>query len=585
MSNSFLQRNAVKVMALAALSLTACVDNDYDLAKDIDMTVEVGGDLTFPTSNTANYTVAQIMDLGENSSIVPYGSSYGLKSGDYVLVQDGTATKTSVKIPLQTVNYTNCAATDANIPAINSNYAFPISNIVNEIHLEDNSIDKSVRSLSYAYTDITFNFTLKVTAPNVSSGTITIKSGTSIAFPAGWTVEPTSSAAQVFCKADGNRILFTADKQTALNGTLSIPIKITGIKLSGLATGQGLYEPGKFRLDTKIVTQGSAVFKSTAIPTGQTEMLNFLVSPSISNAKILKVDGTVSPDVTIKPSTFSISGIPDWLSGTKNNLDLSNPQIQLVINNTSPVEYTINASITAYDNKNQPHKIYIGQDHGTDAIVVHGNTTSSICLSRTGAGYMTGNKVQQVAVPQLAEIIETVPKKIVLDDVTVKASDKEYTFELGSNYDFDIKYKVVAPLAFGRDLKLSYSSWDKGWGTDLDKYNFKQAIVTVEVESTVPLDMIPTVQAIDAQTKVLENIKTEVIGYVKAGSLGQKIKSRLSINLTSTGKNIGNLDGVLFSFTASCPEKYVGVALNKDQEVRFTNIRVRLIDGVTVDLN
>ena len=82
--------------------LTACVDHDYDLSKDIDLTVTLGGnELTLPTSSTDVYTMAQILDLDpENSSIKPVETQgqYGLNKGDYVLTQTGDPSESTVSI-------------------------------------------------------------------------------------------------------------------------------------------------------------------------------------------------------------------------------------------------------------------------------------------------------------------------------------------------------------------------------------------------------------------------------------------------------------------------------------------------------
>ena len=57
------------------------------------------------------------------------------------------------------------------------------------------------------------------------------------------------------------------------------------------------------------------------------------------------------------------------------------------------------------------------------------------------------------------------------------------------------------------------------------------------------------------------------------------------MTLRSNAKNIGNLDGIRFTFTATCPEQYAGIALNEAQRVRFTDIKVKLKGGIGVDLN
>lgn len=571
-------------MALAALALTGCVDNDYDLSKDIDMNVQVGGDLTFPTSNTDKYTMAQIMDLDANSSIVPEGDAYGLSAGDYVLVQDGNATNSTVSIPMQVVYDTQCSSTQNVVPVVNSNAVFTITDIENRFHLEDNNIDKSLRTISYANTDIDLNFNIQATSSAIGSGTLTLKPGFCIAFPTGWTAAPGNAEAAAYAKADGNKIVFTADKSLSINNNMTLPIKITGISLKNLAEGQGLYEPGKFRLEDKIITGGPATFTSSAMTAGQSANMVMTLTPVIPSAKILKVTGSVSPEVTIAESSFEISGTPDFLLNTENNLDIVNPQIQLTISNSSPVDFNISGCLTAYDDNNQAHKVYVGKQHGTAAIVVNGNGTSKICLSRTGAGHMDGN-VQQIAVPQMAELIECVPNRIVLSDVEVEANDQEYTFNLGCDYNFDVKYKAVVPLAFGKDLKFVYSTEDNGWDEDLDKYSFNEAVITVDIENSIPLDMVPAVEALNTNGNVINDVTADVTGVVKAGTVGNKTNSQLTVTLRSDAQNIGNLDGIKFTFTATCPDQYVGVALNKDQEVRFTNIKVKLIGGVGVDLN
>lgn len=587
MINPFSQSHTAKVLALAALVLTGCVDNDYDLTKDIDMTVQVGGDFTFPSSTTENYTLAQIMDLKPTSSIKPYGEAYGMKPGDYVLIQQGNDINSSFNIPVQNISAINCESSTISVPVPNiGNTAvdFTINSLVNDFSLAENNIDKSVRSLSYAQTDILFNLTVSMATASGKTGTMTINPGFTIDFPAGWLVEPGSTDAAKYCKSNGTKIVFTAPKSIGNNGKLTIPVRVTGVKLSGLASGQGLYAPGKLRLDAHITSSGTASFKSSAIPAGQTENISLTVSPAIASAKILAVTGCVDPDIEISATTINIQGIPEYLSYPNNNLDLTNPQIQLVIKNTSPIDYNISGRLTAIDQKGLSHTIYVGQQYGTSALIAKANATSNICLSRTGSGHMAGN-VQQIALPNLSELIESVPQRIVIDEVSVKTSDNEFTVTLGEDYRLDIKHTIVAPLAFGKDLRFTYITHDKGWNEDLSKYSFKEALVTVDVENTVPVDMVAEVNALDKNGNVIKDVTAEVSGTVKAGCIGQKIKSQLSVTLRSESKNIGNLDGIQFVFTATSSDRYVGTALNQEQEMRFTNIKVKLLGGIGIDLN
>lgn len=97
-----IKRHLSRVMAvsLIATGATSCVDHDYDLTEDIDLTLQLGGEsLTVPTSSTDVITLSQILDLKEDSSIktIETSGEYGLEKGDYALIQEGTSTPVELR--------------------------------------------------------------------------------------------------------------------------------------------------------------------------------------------------------------------------------------------------------------------------------------------------------------------------------------------------------------------------------------------------------------------------------------------------------------------------------------------------------
>lgn len=73
------------LLIVSSLGFTACVDNDYDLSKDIDMTVTIGGEnLSIPGSNTDLITMDKILDLDPGSDVKTDAN------GDYALMMDGS---------------------------------------------------------------------------------------------------------------------------------------------------------------------------------------------------------------------------------------------------------------------------------------------------------------------------------------------------------------------------------------------------------------------------------------------------------------------------------------------------------------
>lgn len=573
---------------LMACSTTSCVDNDYDLTKDIDLTINVGGDLSVPASSTDKYSMAQILDLDNNSPIKPDGQLYGYADGDYVLVQSGNSTNSSVTIPRQQLSDVECnsALTSVQFTGIGSSSEIDIQvdRIVNPITVEENNVDRSIVSISHAVSDIKVNFDITPAKIGNLSGTASFKPGFTVTFPAGWDIDITDPQAVANFRVDGNKVTFIRTVSTSLGSSVRLPIVIKGIDLTTVPDGQGLYAPGKFRLNDNIVSSGPIGIVVGALPLGQQATATFEITPSVPEAEILQVTGSLNPEIEIAESSFRITDVPAFLREPGNNLDITDPQIRLTVSNQSPVEININGRIVATDENGDQKSVWIGSDHGTAPIVIAGNATTEICLSRTGTNVPAG--AVSVVVPGLGDLISTIPDRIAIDDIDAKVpAGKEYTFVLGSTYDVGVDYQAIVPLAFGTDLAFSYSTDETDWNEDLDKYSFKDAIVTFSVENTIPLDMVPQVMALDKNGREMTDIVATVEGVVKAGTIPAPVATDLKVRLSSTAANLGQLDGVRLTFKATCPDSMSGIPLNEAQALRFTDIRIKILGGVNVNLN
>ena len=71
MANKFFKVNTLQgLLIMSLLGITACVDDAYDLSKDVDMTITVGGEnLSIPGSNTDLITLEKIFDLAPESDV------------------------------------------------------------------------------------------------------------------------------------------------------------------------------------------------------------------------------------------------------------------------------------------------------------------------------------------------------------------------------------------------------------------------------------------------------------------------------------------------------------------------------------
>lgn len=591
---TFLHRLTMQGVLLAGITvaMTSCVDHDYDLSKDVDLTIAVGGDLGLPSSSTENYTLGQILDLSPTSSIRPDGAQYGLSDGDYVLVQEGTRTSSTVNIPRQSITDVNCTPTTLTFPVMKPAGTDRIDldnglNISTRIAFSDNNIDPAVVAISSAETNVKVNLALSMTSTG-AVGSVILRNGFTIEFPQACTLKAGDEALDQVCTVSGNKIVFKTDYAIRINAQFSLPVVISNIDMTKLPQGQGLYAQGHFKFDNSITYSGPVSVDVSGMPENQTANITLTVSPSIPVAELLSVTGKVNPQINVSPSSFAISDIPDFLREPGNNLDIENPQIYLTVRNTSNCEINLNACLTATADNGKTTQVWLGKDHGTAAITVHPYSSvtdgvTRICLSATGQGNAAADEF--VAVPGLPGLIETIPHTITLDNIDVKVSqDRDVTFELGT-YSFDVDYKVVVPLAFGSELEFNYTTDEAGWDEDLSKYSFKQVVATISVLNTTPLDMTPEVTPIDRQGNPVSDITATVEGVALAGSLASPKESQLVVNIVSNARNIGNLDGIRFRFHATCGNSTVGVALNEKQSLRFTEIKLKLKGGVGIDLN
>lgn len=577
------------LVCLTGLSFSSCVDNDYDLSKDIDMNITVGGNITLPPSSTDRYTLAQILDLDNSSSIKPDGHLYGLAKDDYVLVQDGNVSPTTFSIAEVTISDVDSDNSNTELLFIGTGSATDqllatVQNLTNTIELSDDNVDPQIISVKEAEGDIDFSFRLHFQSTDGYNGNLTIKQGFTISFPKEWTIENHTTGDFTEFRAN-NVLTFTRDYVQTVGQSLDLKFKVTKIDVSTASEGQGIYAPGHFRLDGQIVSNGNVTMANGTLGAGRASLINVLTEPIVQDAVLTSFTGIVNPDIKIDPTSFVINDVPGFLKEPGNNLDIDNPSINLTIHNTSPAEAEINALLkSVFSNGEAPVEVWIGSEHGTDPIIVAGNSTTVLSLSRKGTGAPAGGV--NIKVPELGNLIASIPDRIEMSNIDAQVpQDKYYKFNLGRSYDFSVNYQVVVPLAFGKDLKFTYSTVDDGWDDDLEKYNFREILATVTVSNTAPLNMVPTVHGIDRHGNVLTDITAEVEGVVAAGTLSSPTESELKITIRSTGSNIGDLDGVELLFDATSDTRFVGTPLNAAQALKFTNIVLKLIGGIDIDLN
>lgn len=578
-------------ICVIASGLTGCVDHDYDLSEDIDLTIQLGGDnLTLPgTSSTDLLYLSQILDLDDESSIKPVRNEgdYGLSVGDYVLIQEGNSNSSTFDVSQVSINHINGNTSTQVLPEFyNVNGASSISKEVNyvvegAIHLSDNNVSTEIVSIESAETDVELILEVGYISPDYT-GTAYIEPGYTVTFDKCWTIEISDASTASFLEnVNPYTIRFKSRRAITPTQKQTVRLRMTKVNLNDVPAGQGLYAPGKFLLDNDVTSNGMISLDLSDLSIGERANLTIRTKIDVESAVIEKVRGIIDPKIEISETSFDINDIPEFLSDPKNKLDVSNPQINITISNTSPLAIGLSGKLTSYNKGNEIATVGVGADFGTAPITILGNRTTTFVISSKP---VTGAE-NNIIVPDLGTLIETIPDRISFHDANSHAIKEVADYTLGTTYSYNCDYEAVVPLAFGDALALYYTHEDDGWDSDLEKYNFNTAEVTVDVINTIPLTLKPSATALNINGNDMDNITATVEGSIEAGSTGTPNSSSVKIILRSTGKNMAGLDGIRLMLDASSDSRFKGMNLNEKQALKFENIRITIKGGILVDLN
>ena len=161
---------------------TSCIDNSYDLNRDIDMTISAGGEhLAIPVGYTEKITLDKIIELDE-------GDDLQIVDGEYHLLKKDNIDETNTSVKLVTVNESSNPIEPIRIISGNHDsdvYDILISNAESEgfINAEAHGVDKAVIEIGSLAADMPTTLTLKLKLSGEISTSL-VKVGTmTITFP------------------------------------------------------------------------------------------------------------------------------------------------------------------------------------------------------------------------------------------------------------------------------------------------------------------------------------------------------------------------------------------------------------------
>lgn len=562
---------------------TSCIDNSYDLNRDIDMTISAGGEhLAIPVGYTEKITLDKIIELDE-------GDDLQIVDGEYHLLKKDNIDETNTSVKLVTVNESSNPIEPIRIISGNHDsdvYDILISNAESEgfINAEAHGVNKAVIEIGSLAADMPTTLTLKLKLSGEISTSL-VKVGTmTITFPNFIQFEKENGL-------NGQTLTMT-DVQIEPYSGFTKELKINKY-VFGKEYGEGnrVDEENGDRIlkienqEIKIEMQGINV----TTPSGNGS-LNITPTITLAEMAVSEVYGTIQPDIDVKPTEVELNNLPDFLQDDEIRLDITNPVFSFNANNPLNTDVEMDGVLTGYKDGKVTKIVKIGSGNGGASITLKpsGDKQQTISIVRDEQTVVEANATK-VVVPNLNDIIETIPDHINVELKPAVKTEQYYTVNLGQDYTLNSAYDIDIPLSFGSNLKIVYEETLDNFDLDLEDVDIKKAVLSINAVNTIPLAMEiknDNVSALDANGNVIKDIDVTVEGTITESKDGKtEVSSALNVNLNETAEGaISKLDGLKLKITA-VPGQATDVQLLSTQWMQLKDMKLKIPNGIKVDLN
>lgn len=570
-------------MLSAAVSVTSCLNEDYDLTKDIDTNISIDGDISAPLGNSEFILVDDFLNLGNDAADVLKTDT----SGNYYVSVTGRGASSDVELPF--LSFSDELVTDGGYIAkirkselpLPSSGTVPAEQYTKHFNVSSTpmTVNEDVPHEIRAVKDAEVSGVVKISL-TVTTGKATL-SDLIIDFPEYLEFADVKDAGLNF-NPDGNLLTIKSPQISTM--AKNYYLNVVGIDFDKIPSGQGfLPSQHKIVLNDEIKLSAFDVnavlsdFGTTveAIPNEIVADIDLSISSLIVKTALVKVD----PDIVIDPFISNVGELPDFLSGDDVVLDLYNPVLKLNIDNHTPLKLNLNADIMSY--KGADHRTaHVGNANGGEAIALTPSGMNRLYISRTGEGVPAG--FASVVVPDFSSLISIVPDRIGVENIDVEAADEFVTLTSGDRYNVVYDFELAAALAFGKDVKIVYSTDFTGWNETFNPNDesfaleIRDADVKFDFVNMIPMTISLDAAAIDVDGNVIPGIKVTLNGDIPAGSVEKPSTSALTLNLEGSAEQMRKLDGLRLNLTGSDPGTMSGVCLNKNQGVQFKYMKIRL---------
>lgn len=622
MANPFIKRILFSgaLCAGAALMLTSCLDDSYDLNK-VDLTMGLGSDgLAVTLGNTENIMLNDILDTDESVKLDA--------NNLYYLVENGS---TNINMKVDGFS-TNIADTKLNMNAPVLSFADVKRSVEEKLgtslgNVTSVAVDNGLRSTGKAdgsealdfevsgmQSDVTYLKDLVIedtdvkmmlhtanTPANMPLGVISMND-VEITLPsvlrvkegslaAGWTLDKSkntlkcasinyNNAQPTICALKVDKVVLNREPKNGkiefTENELTITMKAQKVTF-GATEAFTMHENDVASVRLDIVVGNSNVSKS--------------------NLTVVEATGKFNPVIDPQVNPIDIgSSLPDFLKDEEVALDVANPTLRFTSDFSNiPVGVNFSGKLTSvFEDASKNCSVTLPEksfENNKYNVLYYAQTENPYDPS----GLPAEGTYDKAQVSNLNTLVKKIPEQIKVDlsGNKVKVKDQLYTIKLNQEYTADADYSVFVPFEFNKGLSIVYNDSTNSFNDDIDKYAAEGIRITALAKNAIPLDLNVAIEATDVNGNVIEGI-VFTPAVVKAGS-GKKnpatakyelVETPITLDATLKDPNLLKLvDKLIFKVRADNKETTESHTLVSDQYLRLDKIKLRLKGAVTADFN
>lgn len=595
---------------LLLFAATACVDDKYDLSKEVDMTVGVGGGVSLPLGSTEKIMLTELIDTVE-TDIVKLDNE-----GNYSIFKEGSFTPENFEIGNLDISLAavgekrhydfdlyNLSDDYANLPEwvqqemLKSKFPYIVHD---EVDYETSfDIDQSVpeemvrlRTLDFR-NDVSLVVNVKIYSANHQSddileiiNTLSLKSegedGFLINVPE-YIVFADENVTAGKLLLQGDVVYNTSTKALEY----SKEYKLAGLDFSNYKNGYVPVEDGIISLHDTLSAEGFVDSDTVLLSYDNIthiQSVDFEVTMSINKMTVESVEGIFAPEIDPIKEVVDLDLGDDLDFLGDSYLDFNDPRVFVTFTNPVDTRMFADARFAGYDksgNKIENSDVAVN-------LVLEGNRENNILISRYATelpGYTT------FLAPTLNNLVKTIPDRI---DVNVEArmDDSEYsTIVLGRSLGISGNYQVSLPLVFDEFSLVYTEEIEEVLGDDPSEVtdyvtDINSVTLAFEILNTVPAEFTPSIVAYDKNGRRLAGIKVDVVGAIAAGNgmagavVTEPVSSNIEINLSALNGELEELDNLDLKFEGRGSGR-----LNSNEYIQLKDINVTVNEDIVVDLN